>query len=33
VIDESGEDYVYPEDWFVPIDVPKAVEVSQRKMA
>ena len=22
VIDESGEDYLYPADWFVPIDVP-----------
>lgn len=26
VIDESGNDYLYPADWFVPIDVPKAVE-------
>jgi hypothetical protein len=26
VIDESGEDYLYPADFFVPIDVPKAVE-------
>lgn len=24
VIDESGEDYLYPEDYFVPIDVPTA---------
>jgi len=23
VIDESGEDYLYPEKFFVPIDVPK----------
>jgi hypothetical protein len=22
VIDESGEDYLYPSDWFVPIDLP-----------
>ena len=22
IIDESGEDYLYPEDYFVPIDVP-----------
>ena len=22
IIDESGEDYLYPSDWFVPIDVP-----------
>lgn len=33
VIDESGEDYVYPGDWFVLIDVPKAVEASLRKTA
>ena len=24
VIDESGEDYLYPERFFVPIDVPSA---------
>ncbi len=23
VIDESGEDYLYPEDYFSPIDVPQ----------
>jgi hypothetical protein len=23
VVDESGEDYLYPEDYFVPIEVPK----------
>lgn len=23
VIDESGEDYLYPSQWFVPIEVPK----------
>ena len=23
VIDETGEDYLYPRDWFVPVDVPK----------
>ena len=28
VIDESGEVYLYPADWFVTIDVPKAVEAS-----
>jgi hypothetical protein len=28
VIDESGEDYLYPTDFFVPIDLPKAVEKS-----
>ena len=26
VIDESGEDYLYPADYFVPISVPKIVE-------
>ena len=26
VIDESGEDYLYPADYFVPIEVPKSVE-------
>jgi hypothetical protein len=24
VIDDSGEDYLYPEDYFVPIDLPQA---------
>jgi hypothetical protein len=26
VIDESGEDYLYPVDMFVPIELPQAVE-------
>ncbi len=26
VIDESGEDYLYPEDYFIPIEIPKAIE-------
>jgi hypothetical protein len=26
VIDESGEDYLYPADWFVSIDVPSKVK-------
>ncbi len=26
VVDESGEDYLYPEAFFMPIEVPKAVE-------
>lgn len=26
VIDESGEDYLYPTDYFVPIELPQAVE-------
>src|SRR4030095_16397638 len=28
VIDESGEDYLYPEDCFSPIELPKAAEKS-----
>ncbi len=28
VIDESGEDYLYPADYFVVIDLPEAVEQS-----
>jgi len=26
VIDESGEDYLYPQDFFLPIELPRAVE-------
>jgi len=26
VIDESGEDYLYPENYFLPIELPKAAE-------
>jgi hypothetical protein len=26
VVDECGEDYLYPADWFVPIDVPSKVK-------
>lgn len=26
VIDESGEDYLYPRDLFVPIELPRAAE-------
>jgi hypothetical protein len=26
VIDESGEDYLYPRAWFVPVSVPESVE-------
>jgi hypothetical protein len=28
IVDESGEDYLYPADWFVAMQVPKAVEAS-----
>ncbi len=33
IVDESGEDYLYPKDWFVPIEVPEAVEASLLKTA
>ena len=33
VIDESGEDYIYPAEWFVAVDVPAAVETSFLKAA
>ena len=26
VIDESGEDYLYPRDWFLPIELPQKIE-------
>jgi hypothetical protein len=26
VVDESGEDYLYPQSWFVPVVVPENVE-------
>lgn len=26
VIDESGEDYLYPQDYFLPIELPKRAE-------
>lgn len=31
VIDETGEDYLYPAGWFVAVEVPKAVEASLLK--
>ena len=31
IIDESGEDYLYPADWFVAVEVPKAVQASLLK--
>lgn len=31
VIDEDGEDYLYPTDWFVAVEVPKLVERSLLK--
>lgn len=26
IIDESGEDYLYPKAWFVPVAVPESIE-------
>jgi len=26
IIDESGEDYLYPTSWFIPVAVPRNVE-------
>lgn len=26
VIDEEGEDYLYPRDWFLPIELPDNIE-------
>ena len=26
VIDESGEDYLYPEDYFTPVESPRTIE-------
>ena len=31
IIDESGEDYIYPSSYFVPIQVPQTVEESLLK--
>lgn len=31
IVDESGEDYLYPEDYFVPIELPDAVQQALRK--
>ena len=28
IIDESGEDYLYPAKWFVAMNVPEAVKIS-----
>jgi hypothetical protein len=33
VIDESGEDYLYPADYFVMLELPKAVEKSLLRAA
>jgi hypothetical protein len=31
VIDEDGEGYLYPADWFVAVEVPRAVKTSLLK--
>ena len=31
VIDESGEDYLYPQDYFMPVQLPQAVERAVRR--
>ena len=33
VIDESGEDYLYPRSWFVPVSVPENVERLLQELA
>ena len=33
VIDESGEDYLYPAGWFVPVELPHAIEESMLQAA
>lgn len=31
VIDEDGEDYLYPSAWFVAVEVPRVVQLSLRR--
>lgn len=33
IVDESGEDYLYPADWFVLVELPQAVEESLKRAA
>lgn len=33
VIDESGEDYFYPADYFVTVALPKAIQQTLRRIA
>ena len=33
VIDESGEDYLYPAEWFVEVELPQAVKRSLMRAA
>jgi hypothetical protein len=33
IVDESGEDYLYPAAWFVPVELPRRVKTSLLRMA
>ncbi len=33
VIDEEGEDYLYPKAWFLPLDLPHSVEEALLEIA
>lgn len=33
VIDESGEDYLYPASWFVPVAIPETIEQLLHELA
>jgi hypothetical protein len=33
VIDESGEDYLYPQEYFVPVQLPQSAEKAVRRAA
>ena len=33
VVDESGEDYLYPRSWFVPVSVPEGIEQLLHELA
>lgn len=33
VVDEDGEGYLYPAEWFIPLDVPRSVERALESVA
>jgi hypothetical protein len=33
VIDEEGEDYLYPQEWFLPLELPHNVETAILELA
>ena len=33
VIDETGEDYLYPRDYFVPVQLPESAKIAIRRAA